>query len=117
MLAALARLFKTPPPEPCWVEIGELRARLAAPAPPMILDVRAPGEFNGPLGHIESSRNIPLPELSAYEAEIAAAGEPVICVCLTDKRSAAAAAQLAAAGVGKVSVLRGGMKAWREAGL
>ena len=82
-----------------------------------MLDVRGPDEFDGPLGHIEEARNVPLPELPAHQAEIAAAGRPIVCVCLTDKRSAAAAAQLAAAGVGEVSVLRGGMKAWREAGL
>ena len=59
--------------------------------------------------------NIPLPELAARQDEIAA-GRPVVCVCLTDKRSSAAAAQLAAHGVGDIAVLRGGMKAWREAG-
>ena len=34
-------------------------------------------------------------------------------VCLTDKRSSQAAADLAAAGMRNVAVLRGGMKSWR----
>lgn len=117
MLAALARLLKKPPPEPTWVDVAALRGRLANGPPPLVVDVRGSDEFDGPLGHIEGARNIPLPDLPAHTAEIAAVGQPVVCVCLTEKRSAAAAAQLAAAGVGKVSVLRGGMKAWREAGL
>lgn len=82
-----------------------------------MIDVRGVDEFHGPLGHIEGARNIPLPELAAHQAEIAAAVRPVVCVCLTDKRSAAAAAQLTTWGVSDVCVLRGGMKAWREAGL
>jgi rhodanese-related sulfurtransferase len=121
MLAALARLFGKTPPEPVWVDVAGLCAQLDGAEPnsaaPLVLDVRGPDEFDGPLGHIPGARNIPLPELSAHEAEIAGAGRPVVCVCLTDKRSAAAAAQLTVAGVDDVSVLRGGMKAWREAGL
>jgi rhodanese-related sulfurtransferase len=116
MIGALARLFRRAPPEPRWVDVAALQRQLAD-APPLVIDVRGADEFDGPLGHIDGARNIPLADLPAHEAEIGAAGRPVVCVCLTDKRSAAAAAQLATAGVGEVSVLRGGMKAWREAGL
>jgi rhodanese-related sulfurtransferase len=112
MLAAIARLFHRSP-EPDWLDVATLRRRLAAEPAPLVLDVRGADEFTGPLGHIEGALNIPLPELTAHQAEIAAAGQPVVCVCLTDKRSAAAAAQLAASGLGDVAVLRGGMKAWR----
>jgi rhodanese-related sulfurtransferase len=119
MFALVARLFRKAPagnvPGPAWVDVAGLRAQLAGEAP-LVLDVRGPDEFVGPLGHIEGALNIPLPDLPAHQAELAGVGRPVVCVCLTDKRSAAAAAQLAAAGVGDVSVLRGGMKAWREAG-
>ncbi|HXC30183.1 MAG TPA: rhodanese-like domain-containing protein [Stellaceae bacterium] len=83
---------------------------------PLVLDVRGADEFVGPLGHIEGALNVPLPDLPAQQHAITEAGRPIVCVCLTDKRSAAAAAQLAAAGVSQVSVLRGGMKAWRETG-
>ena len=115
MIAAFTRLFRKPPSEPEWLDVAGLRAQMEAAAP-LIVDVRGPDEFDGPLGHIEGARNIPLPELATRQGEVASAGRPVVCVCLTDKRSAAAAAQLAAAGVSAVSVLRGGMKAWREAG-
>jgi rhodanese-related sulfurtransferase len=116
MFGILARLFRKPPPAPAWVEVAELRGQLAGAAP-LILDVRGTDEFDGPLGHIAGALNIPLPDLAARRQEVAGAGRPIVCVCLTDKRSSAAAAQLADAGMRDVTVLRGGMKAWREAGL
>jgi rhodanese-related sulfurtransferase len=105
-------LLRKNAPEPRWVEVDGLRQALAGETAPLLVDVRGADEFDGPLGHIAGARNIPLPELAAHEHEIAAVGRPVVCVCLTDKRSAAAAAQLRAAGLGDVAVLRGGMKAW-----
>src|ERR1700722_14495076 len=114
MLAAFSRLLRKPSPAPRWIEAAWLREQLGAARPPLVIDVRGPDEFDGPLGHIEASRNITLAELGGRAAEIAAANRPVVCVCLTDKRSAAAAAQLTAAGIGEVAVLRGGMKTWRE---
>jgi rhodanese-related sulfurtransferase len=118
MLAGLVRLFRKAPAEPRWIEVAVLRDALAGPRAPLVVDVRGADEFGGPLGHIEGACNIPLPELVGRYGELArAGGRPIVCVCLTDRRSSAAAAQLAAAGVDGVSVLRGGMKAWREAGL
>jgi len=111
MPAWLSRLFR--PAVPAWIEARELRQRLSSGRPPLIVDVRGPDEFDGPLGHIDSARNIPLAELPEHRRELAAAGRAVVCVCLTDKRSSQAAADLAAAGVRSLAVLRGGMKAWR----
>jgi rhodanese-related sulfurtransferase len=113
MAGIFGHLFRRPAAGPRWVEVDELRQHLAGVAPPFVLDVRGPQEFEGPLGHIDGARNIPLDELDPRCGEIAA-GRPIVCVCLTDKRSAAAAAQLTEAGVSDVAVLRGGMKAWRE---
>jgi len=114
ILGPLGRLFRKPPPETRWVDVAELRRRLAAPDAPLVLDVRGADEFDGPLGHIDGARNVPLPALASRQSEIVGAGRPVVCVCLTDKRSSAAAAALAACGLADVAVLRGGMKAWRE---
>jgi len=41
----------------------------------------------------------------------------IVTVCKTDRRSAAAAAQLCAAGAVDVAVLRGGMERWHALGL
>jgi rhodanese-related sulfurtransferase len=98
--------------EPVWIETGELRDRLARGERPLILDVRGPDEFDGPLGHIDGARNVPLPELPRHIPQIGQETGPVIVVCLTDKRSSQAAALLAGSGVRDVAVLRGGMRAW-----
>lgn len=114
MAGIFSRLFDRSAPALRWVEADELRRRLTEGAPPLVIDVRGADEFDGPLGHIDGARNIPLPELGVHQREIVATARPVVCVCLTDKRSAAAAAQLTQAGLTDVAVLRGGMKAWRE---
>ena len=63
------------------------------------------------------ARNIPAAELSARLPELAGREPtPVVIVCLTDKRSSAAAETLRAAGFKQISVLRRGMKSWNVAG-
>jgi uncharacterized membrane protein YdjX (TVP38/TMEM64 family)/rhodanese-related sulfurtransferase len=101
-----------------WIEISELAPRLDGREDVAVIDVRGPDEFSGPLGHIANARNVPLPELPRRVAELASLTEtPVVLVCKTDKRSASAAAVLDEAGFRDVSVLRGGMVRWNEAGL
>jgi len=116
MFTRLARLFRQRPAAPVWLEPGELQDRLDRGELPMIIDVRGPDEFDGPLGHIEGALNIPLAGLPARIAELARARCPIVLVCLTDKRSAQAAAELAGAGIRDVAVLRGGMRGWRTGG-
>jgi rhodanese-related sulfurtransferase len=113
MAGWFGRLFGRRAAGPAWIEVGELRDRLARGERPLILDVRGPDEFDGPLGHIDGARNVPLSELPRHIAEIGQGAAPVVVVCLTDKRSSQAAAALAEAGLRDVAVLRGGMRAWR----
>ena len=101
-----------------WIEVGELAPRLDGREAVVVIDVRGPDEFAGPLGHIANARNVPLPELPRRVAELRSLTEtPVVLVCKTDKRSASAATVLDAAGFRDVTVLRGGMARWNEAGL
>jgi uncharacterized membrane protein YdjX (TVP38/TMEM64 family)/rhodanese-related sulfurtransferase len=101
-----------------WIEVGELAPRLAGREDVAVIDVRGPDEFTGPLGHIPDARNLPLGELPARLGELGSlANKPVVLVCMTDRRSARAAAVLDAAGFRDVRVLRGGMVRWNEAGL
>ena len=109
----LGRIFGKPAAAPVWIEAGELRDRLSRGETPLILDVRDPEEFTGPLGHIDGAQNVPLSALPAQIPEIGRAGTPIVMVCLTDKRSSRAAAALADAGIRDVTILRGGMRAWR----
>ena len=114
MFARVARLFRRRPAGPVWLAPGELQDRLDRGEVQMIIDVRGPDEFDGPLGHIEGALNIPLAGLGARTAELARARCPIVLVCLTDKRSSEAAAELTGAGIGDVAVLRGGMRGWRS---
>ena len=101
-----------------WIEVGDLKRRLDGGEAINIIDVRGTDEFTGLLGHIAAARNIPVAELSGRLSEIAGLEqEPIVLVCRTDKRSAAAARTLRAAGFAQVSVLRRGMEQWNEAGL
>jgi rhodanese-related sulfurtransferase len=96
-----------------WVDPAALRFRLDSAVPPLVIDVRRPDEFDGPLGHIDTARNIPLDQLAGHIHQLVGEVRPLVLVCHTDRRSAAAAEQLRAAGLSDVGVLRGGMVAWR----
>ena len=101
-----------------WIGVNELKRRLDCGDAVAVIDVRGPDEFTGALGHIATARNIPIAELDGRLAELAGLERaPIVLVCRTDKRSAAAAHTLHAAGFSQVSVLRRGMQQWNEAGL
>lgn len=101
-----------------WIEVGDLKRRLDRGEAVTVIDVRGTDEFTGPLGHIASARNIPVAELDGRLSELAGRErEPIVLVCRTDKRSAAAAQTLRAAGFSQVNVLRRGMEQWNDAGL
>jgi uncharacterized membrane protein YdjX (TVP38/TMEM64 family)/rhodanese-related sulfurtransferase len=101
-----------------WIGVNELKRRLDCGDAVAVIDVRGPDEFTGALGHIATARNIPIAELDGRLAELAGLERaPIVLVCRTDKRSAAAAHTLHAAGFSQVSVLRQGMQQWNEAGL
>jgi len=99
-----------------WIDADTLADRLRNDGV-TVVDVRGPDEFEGALGHIASALNLPLGELPESLTEIRASRDrPVILVCKTDKRSAAAATLLSDAGFRDVSVLRGGMEQWNRDG-
>jgi uncharacterized membrane protein YdjX (TVP38/TMEM64 family) len=101
---------------PAFMSLDELKRSLAGDERPLIVDVREPGEFDGPLGHIDGAINIPLAQLPAVGEDLGACAPPVVVVCRTDRRSAQAAEILRARGVENVKVLRGGMEAWTKTG-
>ncbi len=78
----------------------------------LVLDVREPEEFQGPLGHLPGARSIPLGALSARVEEIPR-DRPVVTVCRAGARSAQAAVLLRRAGFERVANLGGGMLRWR----
>ncbi|MBV8888459.1 MAG: rhodanese-like domain-containing protein, partial [Alphaproteobacteria bacterium] len=80
-----------------------------------ILDVREPGEFEGPLGHIRGAVLIPLGELVARAGELSP-DRPIVAVCRAGSRSAQATVILREAGFSEVANLAGGMLRWRAEG-
>ena len=94
------------------IDTPTLKSLLAAADPPLILDVRTPGEYS--TGHIEPSVNIPDYALAERLGELEAhRGEPVVVLCERGGRSAKAARILSEAGF-TVLDYSGGMNAWRE---
>ena len=97
---------------------AELAARMQARTAPNIIDVRSLAEFDSdPFGRIPGSLLVPLEHLEAEAESIKALSGEVVLTCRTTLRSVLGAETLRRAGVGKVSVLTGGIIAWRAEGL
>ena len=90
------------------ITAAELRRKLGANQPLLILDVREPHEHA--LDAIEGSRLIPLGELGARLEELPR-DRPIVAHCAVGMRSAKAAKMLRDKGFQAVS-LKGGMTAW-----
>lgn len=98
-----------------------LKQRLDRREPLVLIDVRTPGEFAGPDGHIRGAVNVALNDLGARlkrsKEEIRQyVDEEVVVVCRTSSRAVTAARKLKRAGIGDVAVLDGGMAAWNGKG-
>ncbi|MFO1401808.1 MAG: rhodanese-like domain-containing protein [Steroidobacteraceae bacterium] len=108
-----------PAPPPITVpaiSAAALEERLAtAAAPPTLLDVRTPEEFAA--GHVPGARNIPVQELDARLAELAAArGGDIVVYCRSGRRAASALATLQAQGFEHLLHLEGDMQGWSAGG-
>lgn len=91
------------------IEPRELRRRLDAGEPLVLLDVREPVEFA--LCRITDSRLVPLGELPSRLDDLDPEAQ-VVCICHHGIRSARAAALLVRAGFEHVWNLTGGIERW-----
>lgn len=93
------------------ITISEVRERMVN-AKPIILDVRTPQEYVGPLGHVEGSILIPLQELEMRLEELNQyKSEEIIVICRSGNRSGKATALLRNKGFNALNML-GGMLKW-----
>jgi hydroxyacylglutathione hydrolase len=92
----------------------ELAAELGGTQPPLVLDVRGPGERVAK--HIAGSLHIPLPHLAA-QLRTLPRDRTVVLQCAGGYRSAIAASVLAQHGMTAIADLVGGLAAWEAAGL
>lgn len=82
----------------------------------LILDVREANEFAG--GHIANARHIPLGQLATSLKPLEKHKDKTIVVnCQSGTRSAMACGVLRKNGFNQVYNLKGGIKAWQQAGL
>ena len=87
---------------------SDLQALLAAPEPPLLLDVRGPLEYQR--RHLPGALLLPLPQLAARAAEVPRT-RPVVVYCQSGVRSAQAVALLQSEfGYANVRTLSGGLE-------
>ena len=100
---------------PTTIDSHDLRERLNSVAPPRVLDVRTPSEFE--TAHIAGAYNVPLDLLREHRDEITThLDEEVVLVCRSGQRAVQAEETLRAAGLDNVHILAGGITAWEAAG-
>lgn len=93
--------------------VQELKERIGAGEPVILLDVREPFETAG--GIIPGARLIPLGELQARWEEVKDANE-VVVYCLSGARSLSAARFLREKGLFNATSMEGGISTWMEIG-
>lgn len=97
------------------IDSQNLSERLGSAAPPRVLDVRTPGEFE--TAHIAGAYNVPLDLLREHRDEIIKhLDDGVVLVCRSGQRAAQAEESLRNAGLTNVHILDGGIVAWESAG-
>jgi len=87
----------------------ELQERLAAPATPLIVDVRKPAEFG--VAHVPGAKNIPLDEIEQRLDELRS-GNGVLIYCINGSRTRQAEPILYNNGINNVYHLEGAFQAW-----
>ena len=97
------------------IECGaqELKERLGAGEPVVVLDVREPSETAG--GVIPGARLIPLGQFEARWEELKDVNE-IVCYCAAGARSLRAAHFLREKGLFNATSMEGGISAWMECG-
>lgn len=89
-----------------------LKRALGGDAPPAIIDVRTPAEFD--FFHIPGAVNVPYPAALIDLARVAPdPAAPVVVVCMTGHRSPPTVRQMQRGGYADVRNLTGGMLAWK----
>ncbi len=99
---------------PTTISAQEMVERVEAGGALSVIDVRM--DFEVQAEHVAGSRHIPLDQLSSRLDEVRAVPAPRLLLCRTDSRARMALRTLSEAHVGGVSVVQGGIEAYRSAG-
>lgn len=97
-------------------DISEADLLAMKDAPPLLLDVRTPGEFAA--GHVPGAWNVPVDDVGSRVDEIRtkAGGREIVVYCQSGTRAGRAKKTLEAAGVSDVRHLTGDWAAWSTSG-
>ncbi|MDT3694938.1 MAG: rhodanese-like domain-containing protein [Ignavibacterium sp.] len=88
--------------------MSEFKEKLKSDSNIIVLDVRTPEEYAGPLGTVKSSINIPLQSLDQRADELEKfKDKEILVICRTQNRSAAAVDYLKRAGYNAKYILGG----------
>lgn len=97
------------------LSLDELNEHLNRGEELLLLDVRSTADYQGELGHVAGSLNIPLETLESHLSELTSYQEkPVALICTTDRRAKKAAQLLTNQGFANVHVAAGGMSLWNK---
>lgn len=97
------------------LSIAEFKALTEAKQPHALLDIREPGEYAA--GHIPDATSLPRRDIEFRIAALVPVRDtPIVVVGDSGQRARLAAATLTLNGYERVSLLRGGYRAWMEAG-
>jgi rhodanese-related sulfurtransferase len=98
-------------------EVGALGAtQLINRQNALLLDLRESKDYDG--GHVPNAVHIPLSQLAGRAGELSKfTTRPLIAYCDRGNRSRSAGSALSKLGFAEVYTLRGGVRAWVEAGL
>ena len=98
-------------------EVGTLEAtRLINSSNAVLVDLRETKEYEG--GRLPNAVHIPLSQLESRGTELARyAGKPVVAYSMSGERSGLANKALVRLGFADVYNLKGGFRAWKDAGL
>jgi len=100
---------------PATIDSQHLSVRLGSAAPPRVLDVRTPGEFQ--TAHIAGAYNVPLDLLREHRDEIVKHLDgDVVLVCRSGRRAVQAEETLHNVVLTNVHILDGGITAWAAKG-
>lgn len=96
------------------ISVAGLSDTLAIAPQTVVLDVRTPAEFTGPLGHIDGAYLIPVQELEKRVAELDSLKDrSIYVICRSGNRSRTATSILLEHDFKAINVA-GGMRAWNK---
>ncbi len=100
------------------IDVKEAYKMISEDSSIVLIDVRTPGEYNGPLGHIKGAELKPVQQIEQWSSQLdSVKDKKILLVCHSGNRSGFASRYLQKKGFAHIYNIMGGMLAWNRAGL